>query len=268
MKKFCYSIIGLFVIVLVSSCSNGSKVLQSPEDAVRERYGLPWQTEEEYEAACKSNRKFQGLTPFTELQEWSKYYYEEDAGFEEKVKQYDMINNTLQKLAFGVMYNKGNDENAMKKLLIESGYGDNEEQCKALIEGLKKDGFLMKELNEMRLAHRKRIMAEITPLCESLNDEGIAFQAENREGIENNVIKEAYVTAKPKDYEIQPGQCPFNFYIKASMLKDVYVSSCSIYNKTFLMHEDGEDFISGIIGFEDLRLFPFITGKLVTFRYF
>lgn len=63
MKKFCYSIIGLFVIVLVSSCSNGSKVLQSPEDAVRERYGLPWQTEEEYEAACKSNRKFQGLTP-------------------------------------------------------------------------------------------------------------------------------------------------------------------------------------------------------------
>ena len=78
MKKFCYSIIGLFVIVLVSSCSNGSKVLQSPEDAVRERYGLPWQTEEEYEAACKSNRKFQGLTPFTELQEWSKYYYEED----------------------------------------------------------------------------------------------------------------------------------------------------------------------------------------------
>ena len=34
------------------------------------------------------------------------------------------------------------------------------------------------------------------------------------------------------------------------------------------MHEDGEDFISGIIGFEDLRLFPFITGKLVTFRYF
>ena len=36
MKKFCYSIIGLFVIVLVSSCSNGSKVLQSPEDAVRE----------------------------------------------------------------------------------------------------------------------------------------------------------------------------------------------------------------------------------------
>ena len=50
MKKFCYSIIGLFVIVLVSSCSNGSKVLQSPEDAVRERYGLPWQTEEEYEA--------------------------------------------------------------------------------------------------------------------------------------------------------------------------------------------------------------------------
>ena len=170
MKKFCYSIIGLFVIVLVSSCSNGSKVLQSPEDAVRERYGLPWQTEEEYEAACKSNRKFQGLTPFTELQEWSKYYYEEDAVFEEKVKQYDMINNTLQKLAFGVMYNKGNDENAMKKLLIESGYGDNEEQCKALIEGLKKDGFLMKELNEMRLAHRKRIMAEITPLCESLND--------------------------------------------------------------------------------------------------
>ena len=62
MKKFCYSIIGLFVIVLVSSCSNGSKVLQSPEDAVRERYGLPWQTEEEYEAACKSNRKFQGAT--------------------------------------------------------------------------------------------------------------------------------------------------------------------------------------------------------------
>ena len=119
MKKFCYSIIGLFVIVLVSSCSNGSKVLQSPEDAVRERYGLPWQTEEEYEAACKSNRKFQGLTPFTELQEWSKYYYEEDAVFEEKVKQYDMINNTLQKLAFGVMYNKGNDENAMKKLLID-----------------------------------------------------------------------------------------------------------------------------------------------------
>lgn len=113
-------------------------MLQSPEDAVRERYGLPWQTEEEYEAACKSNRKFQGLTPFTELQEWSKYYYEEDAVFEEKVKQYDMINNTLQKLAFGVMYNKGNDENAMKKLLIESGYGDNEEQCKALIEGLKK----------------------------------------------------------------------------------------------------------------------------------
>ena len=112
-------------------------MLQSPEDAVRERYGLPWQTEEEYEAACKSNRKFQGLTPFTELQEWSKYYYEEDAVFEEKVKQYDMINNTLQKLAFGVMYNKGNDENAMKKLLIESGYGDNEEQCKALIEGLK-----------------------------------------------------------------------------------------------------------------------------------
>ena len=43
---------------------------------------------------------------------------------------------------------------------------------------------------------------------------------------------------------------------------------CTIYNKTFLMHEDGEDFISGIIGFEDLRLFPFITGKLVTFRYF
>ena len=42
MKKFCYSIIGLFVIVLVSSCSNGSKVLQSPEDAVRERYGLPF----------------------------------------------------------------------------------------------------------------------------------------------------------------------------------------------------------------------------------
>ncbi len=29
MKKFCYSIIGLFVIVLVSSCSNGSKVLQN-----------------------------------------------------------------------------------------------------------------------------------------------------------------------------------------------------------------------------------------------
>lgn len=111
-------------------------------------------------------------------------------------------------------------------------------------------------------------MAEITPLCESLNDEGIAFQAESREGIENNVIKEAYVTAKPKDYEIQPGQCLFNFYIKASILKDVYVSSCSIYNKTFLMHEDGEDFISGIIDFEDLRLFPFITGKLVTFRYF
>ena len=36
----------------------------------------------------------------------------------------------------------------MKKLLIESGYGDNEEQCKALIEGLKKDGFLMKELKK------------------------------------------------------------------------------------------------------------------------
>ena len=30
------------------------------------------------------------------------------------------------------------------------------------------------------------------------------------------------------------------------------------------MHEDGEDFISGIIDFEDLRLFPFITGKFVT----
>ena len=52
----------------------------------------------------------------------------------------------------------------------------------SLIEGLKKDGFLMKELNEMRLAHRKRIMAEITPLCESLNDEGIAFQAETEKG--------------------------------------------------------------------------------------
>lgn len=116
-----------------------------------------------------------------------------------------MINNTLQKLAFGVMCITGAMmKTQMKKLLIESGYGDNEEQCKALIEGLKKDGFLMKELNEMRLAHRKRIMAEITPLCESLNDEGIAFQAESREGIENNVIKEAYVTAKPKDYEIQP----------------------------------------------------------------
>lgn len=66
----------------------------------------------------------------------------------------------------------------------------------------------MKELNEMRLAHRKRIMAEITPLCESLNDEGIAFQAENREGIENNVIKEAYVTAKPRTMKYNRDNVP------------------------------------------------------------
>lgn len=268
MKKFYHSIVGLCLIALVSSCGNGKKAFQSPEDFVRERYGLPWQTEEEYEAACKPNRKFEGLTPFTELQEWSKYLYEEDAVFEEKVKQYDMINNTLQELAFGVMYSRGNDENAMKKLLIESGYGNNEAQCKALIEGLKKDGFLMKELNEMRIAHKKRIMDEIVPLCESLNDEGVAFQAESREGIGKDVIKEAYITAKLKDYEIQQGECPFGFYIRTSILKDVYVSSCSIHNKTFLMHEDGEEFESGMINFEDLRMFPFITGWPVTFRYF
>lgn len=40
----------------------------------------------------------------------------------------------------------------------------------------------MKELNEMRLAHRKRIMAEITPLCESLMMKGLRFRQKAEKG--------------------------------------------------------------------------------------
>lgn len=63
MKKFCYSIIGLFVIVLVSSCSNGSKVLQSPEDAVRERYGCRGKQKKNMKPLASLTESSKGLHP-------------------------------------------------------------------------------------------------------------------------------------------------------------------------------------------------------------
>ena len=270
MGKCCSFVMALCLAIVCAACNDVKNVSQSPEDYVRERYGIPYQTEVEYEAMCRQNRQIEGFTVFDELQAWIAAYYVEDAFFSQKLKEYEMLYDTIEELAIGVMFNRGNDEEAFKALLVEAGYG-NEAQCKALIEGLKKDGFLVQELVRMRQAHRERLMAEIVPLCEDLGEVDIAYQIKNtnswREGeVEPDCVKRVYLKVEPAWGETMPGECPYWFRVHVEMDEARgTIGSVSIGNTVVTMGHDEAGKRSGRI---ELKNVPMLnSGELLTVNF-
>lgn len=249
----------LCLVWLCAGCNNVKTLLPSPEDYVRQHYGIPYQTEEEYEAACAPQRQIDASTPFGELQAWIAAYCAEDAFFAQKEAYYRDLYNDIEELALGVMLGRGEDEEAFKSLLSEAGYG-NEAQCGALIEGLKKDGFLVQELAQMRQAHRVRLMAEITQLCESMGEVDIAYRVNNTspwtKGEDaTDAVSRVYVVAEPSGAVTAPGECPYFFWLYVDLdEKAGTFGSVRIGEKTLSLGSKGENRRGSLVGMDVLPL--------------
>lgn len=258
MKNYLSLAVCVFMMAVFVGCGNGSNGAdggksksQSPEDYVREKYGLPWASEEEYEAACSPDRLFEGMTLMSELEEWAYYYCLEDRVFEQKVAEYKQLYNSIESLAIGGLFNGGNEEK-FKSIMAKAGYG-NEAQCKALIEGLKKDGFLIRELEQMRTAHRERIVSGINPLCENL-EQDIAYNVEG--DVAPDHVKRVFITSKLRDGATPKGECPYYFYVNVEQNPDdERYCHAVLGNKQIQMHkEDGGLDRSEVLKFSDLAL--------------
>ena len=265
MRIFSLALAALCIALACGSCNRVKNALQTPEDYVRGRYGMPFATEEEYETACKETRRIEGQTVFEELQAWVAAYYAEDALFEQTAQRYDKLYNDLEELAFGVMYSRGNDEEAFKSLLVEAGYGENAEQCRALIEGLKPEGFLAQELAQMRQAHRVRLMNEIALLCEDLGEVDLAFGTMNTSTFTAHeptadCVSRVYLTAEPAGGEITPGECPYTFLLHVDYDEKLATIGSARLNgaPSVTLGNDGEGKRRGYV---PLKSLPMLTGE-------
>lgn len=154
---------------LLAGCAGSGKKAsdvfksQTPEEFVREKYGLYYDSEEEYEKLNAEERKLWTYGELGQIPALAAAYEKEDAYFALQEQNYLQLYDNIERLVFVALNRHGQGEEGEKALLamMEEGNYGNKEQCRVLIDAVKKDGFLRTELAQMREAHRQRLAGRI-----------------------------------------------------------------------------------------------------------
>lgn len=175
----------------------------TPEEFVREKYGLDYTSEQEYEELCAKGRElwtYQGLGLIPAL---AKAYQKEDAYFEQMNKKYMQIHDDIGGLVFAIVLQHGQgrqdgqDEQALLEMMEEANYG-NKKQCRVLIDAVKQDGFLRKELDQMRAAHRERLEKRIIEETDKLVGKRISLPYTTNVDLPDGYIQEVCLSVYKK----------------------------------------------------------------------
>lgn len=221
MKSIRLSLAVLLVGMMLTSCGgSGNKasvesasmnqtsedVGQTPEEFVREKYGLDYTSEQEYEELCAKGRElwtYEGLGLIPTL---AKAYQKEDAYFEQMNKKYMQIHDDIGGLVFAIVLQHGQgrqdgqDEQALLEMMEEANYG-NKKQCRVLIDAVKQDGFLRKELDQMRAAHRERLEKRIIEETDKLVGKRISLPYTTNVDLPDGYIQEVCLSVYKKTYD-------------------------------------------------------------------
>lgn len=223
---------------------------QTPEEFVREKYGLDYASEQEYEELCTKERElwtYEGLGLIPAL---ATAYQKEDAYFEQMNRKYMQIHDDIGGLVFAIVLQHGQDrqagqdEQALLEMMEEANYG-NKKQCRVLIDAVKQDGFLRKELDQMRAAHRERLKKRIIEEVDKLVGKRIFLPYTANVDLPDGYIQEVCFCVYKKNYDYDDG---FPYEMKVEVITSDKNSLLSSFQVGELRKHFGSEDMEGSRG--------------------
>lgn len=188
--------------------------------------------------------------------------------FRRGIGRCSVVGGALRGLTFKIVCGGNGSRGTVGGLLVRSNCNSGRRRYGTLVRKLGGSKFLVGRLGRVHLTREGHVVTRVAPLYRSLGSRKVTFRTRGERKVRGGIVGRTCIATGPGSCRVRPKRYPFGFCVGTSVLGSICIDDYSVCGGAFLVRRSKRSFVSNVVNFRSLELFPFVAKGLIAFECF